>query len=453
MAGPVLHLAIEEASRELTARLLIALLAVDRGFEVWLGAQWALWENWSALPPGVVLFKGNNHVQAARMQEAARSGHAVAAIEEEALGINDPHQILRSYHPLALDHCRLFLVPGETEGCALAARHPAAAGRIVAVGNPRCDLLGPALRTLRRREAEAIRARHGDFLLINTNHASINPKLEDCWRDFQECVGVGLFEGDGEHGTEAYFTWCAWERANLHALVELIGRLRAAGAPFPIIVRPHPSENLDSWRRALDGMPGVSVIREGDHIPWTMAARMLAHTSCTTGLEAFLLGTPALSVTPEGHDWSSKYVSNVVNPMVGSAAAAVPVILDAMAGRAPADDRTARLAALRPHIRVAEYDLAARRIADALARFAAARPPAPRNAGTAPLRRAVWRAEKIDAAALSAAAVTRGLDEIARALGRTAGIDVVETGVGLVRLRAAGSGGAAAHRNSVSTPV
>ena len=59
---------------------------------------------------------------------------------------------------------------------------------------------------------------------------------------------------------------------------------------------------------------------------------MRAHTNCTTGLEAFLLGTPALSVTPEGHDWSSKYVSNVVDPMVGCAAASVPVILETMVG-------------------------------------------------------------------------------------------------------------------------
>ena len=46
--------------------------------------------------------------------------------------------------------------------------------RIFETGNPRFDLLRPGLRELYRPDAEALRARFGDFILINTNFARYN---------------------------------------------------------------------------------------------------------------------------------------------------------------------------------------------------------------------------------------------------------------------------------------
>ena len=60
MAGRILYLLIEETDRELKSRALIAALAVERGFDVVLAPQWAVWQNWPDLPPGLMLFKGNN---------------------------------------------------------------------------------------------------------------------------------------------------------------------------------------------------------------------------------------------------------------------------------------------------------------------------------------------------------------------------------------------------------
>jgi len=40
---------------------------------------------------------------------------------------------------------------------------------IIVTGNPRIDLLRPELREFYRPEAEALRERYGNFILINTN--------------------------------------------------------------------------------------------------------------------------------------------------------------------------------------------------------------------------------------------------------------------------------------------
>jgi len=39
----------------------------------------------------------------------------------------------------------------------------------------------------------------------------------------------------------------------------------------------------------------VKVINEGNVIPWLLASKALVHNSCTTGIEAFILGVPAIT--------------------------------------------------------------------------------------------------------------------------------------------------------------
>ncbi len=53
-----------------------------------------------------------------------------------------------------------------------------------------------------------------------------------------------------------------------------------------IIVRPHPSENHEKWCEVLPEHEKVIVKHEGNVLPWLMAAQVVIHNSCTTGIEA-----------------------------------------------------------------------------------------------------------------------------------------------------------------------
>ena len=57
-----------------------------------------------------------------------------------------------------------------------------------------------------------------------------------------------------------------------------------------IIIRPHPSESHDPWRQLAAELPNVSVVYEGNVAEWLLAAELLIHNNCTTGVEAYLLG-------------------------------------------------------------------------------------------------------------------------------------------------------------------
>ncbi len=83
----MLYLPMEIASRELDSRLLLAVLALKRGFEVVLGQKWLIERNVEAMPPGIYLSKSLTQRDARTMMRVKELGYVVAAIEEEVPGL------------------------------------------------------------------------------------------------------------------------------------------------------------------------------------------------------------------------------------------------------------------------------------------------------------------------------------------------------------------------------
>ena len=142
---PLLILPIEERKREFLSRILIALEALECGAEVLLGQQWRIFENLDRLPPGVILFKGNNVVQATSMAAAKRAGHFVCSIEEELFAVMDAPAILRHYAPLALESCDIVFTQSANQRDVLSTAHGSARPKLKIVGNPRVDAFGTQL--------------------------------------------------------------------------------------------------------------------------------------------------------------------------------------------------------------------------------------------------------------------------------------------------------------------
>jgi hypothetical protein len=68
-----------------------------------------------------------------------------------------------------------------------------------------------------------------------------------------------------------------------------------------IVLRPHPSENHDTWREWAAPY-GMRVVYEGTANEWMLASDAILHTGCTTGIESVLLDRPVASFQPiPGH--------------------------------------------------------------------------------------------------------------------------------------------------------
>ena len=163
-------LPVETSNRELDAKLLLGLFAAEAGFRCHIGTMSRIQA--PGFPPSIYISKSVRFAKAVTLM--AEFGHAIVAWDEEGLArFNDDVHGAR-IEPEALRLPRLLLAWGRSNA-ELWRKHPFYDGRpIVESGNPRIDLLRKELRPLHRQKADELRARYGNFALLNTNFAMVN---------------------------------------------------------------------------------------------------------------------------------------------------------------------------------------------------------------------------------------------------------------------------------------
>ena len=79
------------------------------------------------------------------------------------------------------------------------------------------------------------------------------------------------------------------------------------------ILRPHPSENPKHWNKLVQNSNNVKVIYEDSISPWIIASKAVIHSSCTSGIEAFLMRKPVISYIPKTDKSRLNVIGNKVS--------------------------------------------------------------------------------------------------------------------------------------------
>jgi len=102
------------------------------------------------------------------------------------------------------------------------------------------------------------------------------------------------------------------------SFLKLVPRLSKEFPNVNIIVRPHPSEDHKKWKTAARGAAQVHILHEGNVIPWLLAAKVMIHNSCSTGVEAFLLDRQSISFQPFHSNAGEVELPNMLSHAVSS---------------------------------------------------------------------------------------------------------------------------------------
>ena len=326
--GPYLYLPIEIASRELDSRVLLALLGMSFGMEVILGRKRLLHRNLRHMPKGIVLFKTLTARDAEAMNDANAVGHGTVALDEEVPGLVATQEGLKWVKEAAVAASDVILAVGGDHETALRRKFPSHQHKFAVVGNPRWDLLRPELRGYYESQAQAIRDRHGRFFLINTNFGGLNNVKGSPDRMLKRLQATGRIDMTKPSDVDFIAATRQLQAANLAAIKHLVRVLPDRFPEHRFVVRPHPNERLDTWQEWTRDVPRVSVVRDGSAAAWILAAEALIHTHCTTGVEAFALGKPAVSLQAVDAFVSANFVANQVNDL----ARTVPEVLHILQG-------------------------------------------------------------------------------------------------------------------------
>ena len=80
---------------------------------------------------------------------------------------------------------------------------------------------------------------------------------------------------------------------------------------YDIVLRPHPAEDVKTWKIMLQDIPNVHVIRDGPINVWIKDAFAVMHNSCTSALETTIQKKPLVTYVP----YEQKYNPTLANEL------------------------------------------------------------------------------------------------------------------------------------------
>jgi surface carbohydrate biosynthesis protein len=291
---------VENQVREFDPKLLLACIAALRGFSATIGSRWEIDNRIASFPRSVYLSKSMTARGGKMLQIMRKIGHEVVAWDEEAL-VHLPPEIFfsRRISPAGIKHVSHLFAWGQ-DNADLWRQYPSLYPKtpIHTTGNPRGDMLRPEIRGFYAKEVKELRSSYGDFILINTNFNHVNAFYPH-QNLFMPDKGFGEAPRFGKAARGMSREFAEGLRAHKQALFNEFKRLiPALAGAFPnwtLVVRPHPTENQEAYGKIAAKCKRVRVTNDGNVVPWLLAAKVLVHNGCTTGVEAYVMRVPAIT--------------------------------------------------------------------------------------------------------------------------------------------------------------
>jgi len=365
---------VENQVRELDPKLLLACIAVQRGFDVIIGSHREIDFRITSFPRSLYLNKSMTERNLKMFRIMKKSGHEILTWDEEAL-VHLPAETYysRRLSPVAIRYNSHLFAWGE-DNAELWRQYPDLPPDmpIHVTGNPRSDMLRPELRSFYEPEAEEIRKANGNFILVNTNFNHVNAfyPAQNLFRPVKKAgaepqfgkAAVGMSreyaEGLRDHKLAVFKTF-----------KELIPTLERTFADHTIIVRPHPTENQQVYKDIAGDCQRVKVTNEGNVVPWLMATDAVIHNGCTTGVEAYMMNVPAVSYRAEineTYDMGFYRLPNLISHQCFDVDHLLETLTKIIKGELGAADGDERRALVKQYLAAQDGPLACERIVDVL---------------------------------------------------------------------------------------
>lgn len=314
MAGkrPYIYLPIEIKVRELHGKLLFALIAADNGFNVILGSQKDIREHLHSFPAGLYLDKSIASTKIKWFNYFKKFNNLLAAWDEEGLIIHEDTYLNRRFSGEAYEMTEKVFAWGKVQAELIRNRYPNTQHKVVLTGNPRFDMLRPEVRGFYSSNVEKLKKQFGSMILINTNfgfynHAGGSDRGKKIFNKSVSSLDASFID-----------EWIEFQKKTFENFAAILPELSKCFPNHSIILRAHPVENHDVWRKIADKCERVYVIHEGNVIEWLLAADVVIHSSCSTGVEAFLADRPVIAFRPVLSNQFEPHLPNMLSKQVFS---------------------------------------------------------------------------------------------------------------------------------------
>jgi len=275
---------IETKVREFDGKLWLGLNLVSRGYRVILGPHDEVSSTFDITEPDIYLTKDPGDPNIDIFKRLRSAGISVCGLATEGAVFESLDQFGHNKKEI-LNHLDAFFAWGEKPANEVRQHHDDKRNLHVS-GNPRFDLLQPQLRSIYQDRAVPISKKYGEYILFNTSFSIPNPYSQRQITKIEETLGTL------EQQKRTYFFRV------FYSFMQTIYYLQELFPKTNIIIRPHPSENNNTYTKAFREYDRIHVEDSGDVRTWIAGATVTVHHTSTTGIESALIRVPVVSYRP-----------------------------------------------------------------------------------------------------------------------------------------------------------
>lgn len=301
-----IYLHVEVAVRELDSKLLLGVLAASKGHEVVLSTMGEIFNGLKkgVLEPGIFhtksLTPSKSKIQ--RHQEIIETSSIITGIDEESgLFIEGYEQFATDrYADETIGQSSAVFGWGSEDTETLKNIYPKNSEKIYKTGSPRADLWKSTFADYWINPKGMPKK---PFLLVSSN--MICTEFLPFHQNIKLLKELGAFNRDPKLFKKRFYA-VSEDFKKLHEFITAIIYLAENNNGYDIVVRPHPQEDINTWKIFLQDIPNVHVVRQDSITAWVKNAFGVMHNGCTTALEATVSGKEVFTFNPFDMEYDNK---------------------------------------------------------------------------------------------------------------------------------------------------
>ncbi len=288
-----LYIPIEIFTRELKGAMLLSLVAVKYGWNVVVGGKQSIFPVLDKLPEGVVLLKSVVPGEIKLQKKIISYGHKIVSLDAEGLLPSNGKsgvELRYSKDTIALSNILFFW--GNAQLKLVEQVFPNIKENACVTGSPVFDYWKYLKNSHNRQGDQAQKV-----ILIATSFPYANHIINN------ETARLSVKNASGSDATDGHldeiFLDAKVQEIVYPKFIKLVKGIIRRNPTSKILIRPHPSENSDTWEKITNKFSNVELQVGGEISKQIFLCDIFLHFNSTTSIEACYLGKKVITYLPK----------------------------------------------------------------------------------------------------------------------------------------------------------
>ncbi len=292
----VIYLPVQIKKRAFLAKLLLGYLSLKHGYSFVIGKRHSVKKVALQGPDGIYLEKDFFGKKSEYFEKFKGRKMKFYGLDDEGLVFHDDVEyISRRVDYDSIKYMEKVFAWGERQANILKNFiGPQTNSKVIIAGNPRIDILRGIGKSMYKKEIGYIKNKYNNFILFNSFFALANGIKPF---DLQVKRLKKMKKNISDEMIRYWINFYEYQKKLFDLIKEALLNL-TEDKSLNLIIRPHPNEKENTWIKIFKNFKNVKVTKKFDIFPWIYCSDVVIHNSCTTGVEAYLLGKNVIAYKP-----------------------------------------------------------------------------------------------------------------------------------------------------------